>query len=417
MSIFLDALRGITGQAAAVPAMRALILTFALVGCVAWIRRRPFLSVSCLWLGGLVGLGFRLLPIVSPLGLGTDPEVSRSWAQAGVNALAEPSGEGFVWGTMSAGSFLATLASAGIPLDLVHVAPQFFVLLGLTVLALLPFGHFQNRTTGAFAAALTLSGGGWPGALPYGAMLRWPFSIVIIIGLFGLGKIERIRPIFHRHRLHSASLAIGASSLAQAFSGDGESSFLAALFLGVAGLCLASPTRALLRRTLASAWAARRVEALTLLCVFAGGGVFWWDPARTIPGYDEATDANEALLRPMAWIRENVPRKSVIVASPEYSAAVAALGGRRVLLPPATTEPNPPLPEPFRRARLFDSARQGRPIARLAEAFSATHLFLGPGEQNPADGEEPAPTGELRLHLALVYQDAKDFRIFQFVKK
>ncbi len=92
MSVFLDAARGITGEAAVVFAMRALVFLFALFACVAWIRRGPLVSVFCLWLGALVGLGFRLVPIVSPLGLGTDPEATKSWAQAGVNALAEANG-------------------------------------------------------------------------------------------------------------------------------------------------------------------------------------------------------------------------------------------------------------------------------------------------------------------------------------
>ena len=75
------------------------------------------------------------------------------------------------------------------------------------------------------------------------------------------------------------------------------------------------------------------------------------------------------------------------------------------------------LEEPFRRARLTESTLRGEPIARLADAFSATHLFLGPGETTPVAVAGTDPGDEPRLSLVLVYQDAEGFRVFRLAKK
>jgi hypothetical protein len=120
----------------------------------------------------------------------------------------------------------------------------------------------------------------------------------------------------------------------------------------------------------------------------------------------------------MNWIRRNVPESSVVLASPAYSAPIAALAGRRVLFPPLLEgDAHTAISEPFRRSRLAETTRRGRPVARLAEAFSVTHLFLGPGEPSPPAGAEASAGGEPRFGLVLEYQDAKDFRVFRLVKK
>jgi len=421
-SDLLSALREIATQEASILVLRALLFLSGVFAALSWVRRRPVLALLVASMGGLLGLGYWLVQIVSPLGFGTDPALTGAWAQAGVNALAEPSGSGFVWGTQPGLSLVSALASAGISIRLVVLAPQMATLLTLSLLILPPFGLLRSRTTAAFAASLALGGGLWPGVAPYGPVLLRPSALVVSGALLGvvlvLGQRRRVRKASNRSRLGVAVAFITAAALDRALGGGAQPSVSAALLLSGTTLILASPLRAALRHILPSAARARRAEALVLLCVFGGSGLLWWDPPRSVAGFDEARDGNAGLLRPMDWIRRNVPPDRVVLASPEYSAAIAAFAGRRVLFSPsAGPEAQASLPEPFRRARLFESARLGQPIARLADAFSVTHLFLGPGEASPPARGEASSTDEPRLQLFLVYEDVEDFRIFRLAKK
>jgi hypothetical protein len=418
----LSALRDVLSQDASIPALRALLFLLGVFAALAWARRRPLLALLFLSMGGTLGLGYWLVQVVSPLGYGTDPALTRVWAQAGVNAMAEPKGSGFVWGTEPGFSLVPALASVGIPIRLVFLAPQLAAGLALCLLALAPFGFLRNRTSAAFAGSLALGGGLWPGVAPYGSILLRPAALVGSLALLGLllplAQVGRVRRAFHRSRLGLAVTLIAAATLDRALGGGEESGVSAALLLSGATFVLALPLRAALRNTLSTAAMARRAEALLLLCAFGGSGLLWWDPPRTTAGFDEARDRNEGLARPLDWIRRNVPPTSVVLASPEYGAAVAMYGGRRVLFSTShEPEDQTLLPQPFRRTRLVESARLGRPIARLAEAFSVTHFFLGPGEASPPLGVDAPSTDEERLELVLVYEDVQDFRIFRLAKK
>jgi hypothetical protein len=190
----------------------------------------------------------------------------------------------------------------------------------------------------------------------------------------------------------------------------------AALLFVLATILLASSVRGLLRRICPPLVPPRLAEALVILGAFAGSGLLWWNPPSGVAGFSEVRNQAVALRKPMEWISQNVPPGSVVLSTPAYSASIAALAGRRVLFPPPM-DPAPPLPEPYRRSRLFESTLQGRPVARLAEAFSATHLFLGPGEPTPPVGTGTEPEDEPRLQLVPVYEDARDFRVFLLARK
>ena len=418
----LDDIRLIAEQGASITALRVCLLLFAVAASLAWSRRRPFLALLTVSIGGFLALGYWLVQIEVPLGFGTDSASTRDWAQAGVNAYAEPKGLGFVWGREPERSLVSTLALSGIPMRLLYRLPQFAAVLALGLAILSPFAFLKSRTTAGLAAALALGGGLWPGVAPYGALLLRPSALVfacvllaVLLALSGLGKVRRE---FRRARLGVSILLLAAASLDRAVSGGAEPGPLAALLLIAATIALTSPVRAALRRALRSLDRARRAEAVLLLCVFGGSGLFWWDALSSVRGFGESRDGNAGLQRPMEWIRRNVPPGSVVLASPAYSAPIAAFGGRRVLFPPPSeTGAQEALGEPFRRARLAETARRGQPVARLAEAFSVTHLFLGPGEASPPMMTEGAPTDEPRLGLVLVYEDAEDFRVFRLVKK
>ena len=409
----------IATQEASIPALRACVFLFGTCAAFAWGRRKPLVAVLAAWAGGFLGLSYWLLQIETPLGLETDPALTRAWAQAGVNAGADTAGSSFVWGMDPEVSLVSTLASIGIPIQVVHLTPQVAAVLALVLLTLLPFGLGRNRTTASLSACLALGGGLWPGVSPYGSILLRPSTLLVAVVLAALllvaARARAVRKAVHRNRL-GLSVGLGiAAVLDRAWAGGSEAPATAALFLCAATLLLTPPLRAGLRKVASSR--APHLEALVLLCVFAGSGLLWWDPPRSVAGFDQARDENAALLNPLSWVKQHVPGRSVVLASPAYSGPIAALSGRRVLFPPREEAGNePPLREPFRRARLNESVRQGQPLERLAEAFSVTHLFLGPGEATP-HLEEAAPEDEPRLALVLVYQDAKDFRIFRLAKK
>jgi len=420
MPDLLEGWRGLAAQEALIPALRACLLLFGLLAAGFWLKRRPVSALLVLALGGLIGLGYWLGQIVTPFGSGTDALLIGQWAQAGVNALAEPGNGGYVRGTPSETSLVANLASVGIPLKVVFATPQIAAFFCLVLLALGPLLLIRNRTSAAFAGALALGGGLWPGLAPYGGVLQRPAvflgaSAVTLMGVW-LARGRRVRQRVRRRRFEMTLGLIGLAVLGQAWSGGGEPGLIPALSLAFASIILATWSRPVLRCHFAgSPSSARAAEAAVLLCAFGGSGLYWWNPPKTLPAFIEAREGGTTLQKPLDWIKDNVPPASVVLASPAYSAPIATLAGRRVLFPPPGD--GRAVPEPFRRARLYESSRKGEPIARLAEAFSVTHLFLGPGEATASAPASEGPVGEPRLRMILVYQDAKDFRIFRLATK
>jgi len=416
-------LRTVLDQAAAVPALRASLFLLAILAGLSWARRRP--GAALLWLtgGGLVALAFWLNQIVVPFGLATDTHLRELWCQVGVNAAGPDAEGGFVVGIPAQESILSTLALAGVPRTALVAFPQGAVLACLGVLIALPLSLERSRTTALFAAALSLGGGVWPGAAPFGATLQKPAEFVLVAAALSLLLVVLRSSSSLRHRRSRAKgriclILIPLAALVQAW-GQAGATLVASLLLVTASVLLASLLRTMLRLASGSAARARNREACLLLLVFSGSGLFWWDPVASVHGFDEARDDDAALLRPMEWLRDNTPATSAILASPDYSAPIAALAGRRVVFPPPPLGENgeDPLPEPFRRNRLRASAAEGRPIARLVQAFSVTHLFLGPGEPDPGPGGGGAGETEPTLRLVRVYVDAKDFRVFAFTTK
>jgi hypothetical protein len=418
----LNSLRGIVGQEASIPGLRAALFLFAALAALAWVRRRPFVSLLALCLGGSLGLGYWLVQIVSPLGFGTDPTLTLEWAQAGVSAGAGPRGTGVVSGTDPQVSLISLLANAGIPFEDLVFVPAAAAFLTFGLLILLPFVFSRNRATAALAASLAASGGLWPGIAPYGSILLRPSALlgactVVLLLLLAARRVAVSRAL-HRSRLAASIALVGAATLDRALGGGAEPGAFSALAHCAAAIILASPLRAALRSFVPAPLSRRRAEGFLLLCVLGGSGLVWWDPPTSVRGFNAARDENKALRQPMAWIRSNVPADSVVLASPLYSASIAAFAGRRVLfLPSVDSGTQTSLPEPFRRARLAESARRGRPLARLAESFGVTHLFLGPGEPGPPLVTDAPSDGETVMALVPEYRDLRDFRVFRLVKK
>jgi hypothetical protein len=250
-------------------------------------------------------------------------------------------------------------------------------------------------------------------------MVRDPAALfglaAIFVAIAASARVRGARRRFHQSRLVVAPGLIALAVLSQAWNGGAEAGAVASLSLALASIALAPALRAAARLLSPSPSSARSMEALILLGAFTGSGAFWWNPAETVPGFVESRDGAGKLRTALRWVERNVPPGEVVLASPGYSAQVAAFGAHRVLFPPggATSAG----PEPFRRSRLYASVLEGRPIARLAEAFSVTHLFLGPGEPQPPEPAAGPPPEEPRQSLVLVYHDAEDFRVFRLANK
>ena len=416
----LGAFRSTLAQDASIPALRAILFLVGTFAAFAWLRGARRLALSLIMAGGFFSLSFWFVQIRAPFGFGTDAELTREWAQAGVNAAGGTRGAGFVWGTDAEASLIAALASAGLPPGFVFALPQMSALVSLLAFGLLPGMIIRSRTGAAFAGSLAAVGGLWPGTSLYEALLFRPSLLAALLIVGGgaalLARFRRWRGRFNRSRLGVAVALIATAGLHRAAVGGAESGATTAFLLVAASITLASPIRALLRRAAGSQARARRLEAFGLLAIFTGSSVFWFDPPATLSGFPESRSTTSALLRPLQWIAENVPPDEAILASAPYSASIAAFGRRRVLFPGTGDEGRTEsLKEPFRRARLMESTRRGQPVERLARAFSITHYFLGPGEETPPESKEADE--EPTLRLVLVYQDAEDFRIFRLAKK
>ncbi len=411
----LDELRGVAGQQAALPALRVTLFAFGLIGAFAWSRRAYRAAFVATATGAFVGLLFWLLQMATPLGLGTDSGLSGEWAQAGVNAGTRLSTMGYVFGTEPSVSLPGSLAAAGFPTSAVFLLPQLGVVIGLALFLLLPWICFRNRRTSSFAACLLAGGGLWPSIAPYDGLLTSPsqiWAIVAAVLIFAGGT--RSHAARRWLRLRRAGISGTLVALAATGAAAGATLLSAILFI-LATTMLAPMVRLLLRVLADSGDLTRRLEAALIALTFAGSGVLWWNPNHTTAGFTESRDVSSALKRPMNWIAANVENDGVILASPLYSASIAALGGRRVIFPiPSSFEG--PLPQRARRARLYESVLNGRPAGHLVEAFSVSHLLLGPGDLSPTVGQTDNDA-EVPFSLVLVYVDAEDFRIFRLAKK
>ena len=410
----------IAAQPSSIAGLRAGLFLFALLGALAWHHRRPQLSLLLFLAGTLAGTGFWLIQINGPLGLSTDVERTRQWAQAGVNGRGLEPGSGFVLGIPGERSLVSALSSLGVPLSATHAVPQAAVLVLLLLMIATPQFLLARPSTRAFAGILALAGGLWPGFEIYGSALRAPARTLVMATLLAFAVVVRARPGARRlvKRFRSpivmSLLALGAFAVALPSEWPDPWSPLITV---CAGLLVASPARAATRQ-LSSPRTASSWEAAALFFIFCGSGIFWWDPVATVDGFAEARSRSDAIRRPMEWIDVNVQKRDIVLASPEYSATIAAIGRHRVLFPPPTRDGTAlALPEPFRRARLMESARKGRPIAALATSFDATHFLLGPGEPAPPTETAADSSDETAFGLQLVYHDVKDFRIFRFTKK
>jgi hypothetical protein len=143
--------------------------------------------------------------------------------------------------------------------------------------------------------------------------------------------------------------------------------------------------------------------------VLAGGYLAWWDPPRTDEiAKDSLEPVPEALVAATEWIRRETPRDAVVLADPQYAAAVSVLGGRRVLRAPGLVV----APDEERRIRLQRAVLAGRAPAALLKRYGLRYLFIAPGQFRENGIEQPEDLDRI-AGLRLAYASPKGIRVYE----
>jgi hypothetical protein len=397
---------------------------FSLIGAAGllWSRRRWGSAAALLLLAQCLALSFWTLQLRNPVGLDRNPTVQAFWARVAVAHTGGDSRLGYVIGTAESPSLMTWLAAGGVPSAALQGlslwTPILFVLALAAASGLVQGSRSRRLMTLALAGTSAPLWGfvGDPSAL---ALLHPESVLGSLLALVILLIPFTVFPHWRRP-LGLAAMMAGSLFLGWALSAESTGfpwycgPWLALSLAPVFALLFVPPIR-----TMAAAIGSPRmrrtaVEAVFLVSVSGGSSWFWWEPPRTVVGFEDASTLNPAFLAPLDWISNGTGKDATIAADPAYAALISAITGRSALLPfgrlPST------LDQPLRRARLLESLRQGRPDAALAERFGVTHFLVGPGERDPpVPGIQDQVPTERPLSLRRVYADAKDFRIFELV--
>jgi hypothetical protein len=141
----------------------------------------------------------------------------------------------------------------------------------------------------------------------------------------------------------------------------------------------------------------------------AGGVLAWWDPPRIDPIAKASLEPiPPALADAMDWMRAHTDPQASVLAQDDYAAAVAVLGGRRVLRAPSLVVPV----DDERRLRLERGLFADQPPAALLQRYAVRYVFLAPGQFREYGIEEPEDlerTGIART----IYANEKGMRLYE----
>jgi hypothetical protein len=406
------------------PALRWLLLGLLCLAGWMWFRRRFGLSSLLFLIAQSGALLFWIVQLHSPIGLDRTPATQEFWARIAVAHETGDPRSAYVAGNRGEATLLTRLAAGGLNAGTMET---FFAFAPIALVLAFSFtgfcvaGSWPRRCLTAALASTSAPLWGLAVDLPAEALVRPSAALIAAFTIGLLAAATWAAPRARRPAWLALVTLVGLVAgdvLSRGVPGS-RASLLQWLFL--ASVPLAALFLVPLTRTAAQALGRTRsrrgaLEALLLVSVGASSSWFWWEPARTVPGFDEARSLTRAIDAPMDWIRTSAPKGATIASSPGYSALISAKSGRRALMP---TVPDPSLTQPYRREKLLASLQRDQPDASLAESFGVTHLFLGPGESDPAspakarEGSEPAS----RLQLRQVFRDANDFRIYELIPR
>jgi hypothetical protein len=148
--------------------------------------------------------------------------------------------------------------------------------------------------------------------------------------------------------------------------------------------------------------------ALLFAVAVPGSFLAWWDPPRLDPvAKASLAPLSPNLLAPMDWIRRETPPESVFIANEDYSAAVAALAGRRVLRAPLLAEAQ----DDERRQRTERLIVSGTNPAQLRARYRVSHVLVAPGDFR-AHGLGAPEDLEAHAGFRRLYRDAEGLRVY-----
>ncbi len=397
------------------------VLRWALLGllCLSgwiWFRRRFGLASLLFLITQVAALQFWMIQLHAPLGLDRAPAAQEFWARIAVAHTTGDPRAGYVVGTSGDATLLTRLAAGGLgarTMEGLLAGAPIGLVLALSLAVFCVAGSWPRRCLGAALASTSAPLWGLAIDLPEAALARPAAALIAAVVIGFLVMVSCAAP--RGRRPAWLTLLIVCGLVAGSFlSGDvpgGGASTLDWLFLAstpLAALFLVPVARTAAQAAGGSRSRRTALEALLLVAVGAGSSWFWWEPARTVPGFEEARSPARALDAPLDWVGISAPAEATLASSPGYSALISAKTGRRALMP---VVPDRLLPQPYRREKLLASFRSGQPDASLARSFGVTHLFLGPGESDPAS--PPDSPAQLRQ----VYRDANDFRIYELIPR
>jgi len=197
----------------------------------------------------------------------------------------------------------------------------------------------------------------------------------------------------------------------------GHASFRLGLLLAASGPVLEAAARAgewLSRASARLAGPSSQVGlAAVLVAVLPGSFLAWWDPLRGDPVAAASVDPLSPVVRRAAdWIRRETPPESVFVASSEYAAHVAVLGGRRLLRAPGLLAPS----DDTARRRAERLVLSGRDAEPLGSRYRLTHVFVAPGDFRDRGIARPEDL-DSNPCLRLRYADEEGLRVYEIVRR
>jgi len=389
------------------PALRWLLL--GLLGLSGWLWSRRRFGVSSLLF--LVAHGGALLfwtaQLHTPIGLDRVPAAQESWARIAVAHETRDPGSGYVVGSQGEASLGTRLAAAGLDagrVEALFCAAPLVLILAFSFTGFWVCGSWPRRCLTAALASTAAPLWGLAVDVPAAALTR-PAAALIAAVLIGLLVAASCAVPQGRRPAWLALVTVCGLVAGDALSGGvpgGRVPSIEWLFLASAPLAalFLVPVMRTAAQALGRTRSGRTVrEALLLVSVGAGSSWFWWEPARTVPDFDEARSPIRATDAPLDWISRSAPPGATIASSPGYAALISAKTGRLALMP---VVPDRLLTQPYRRERLLSSLQSGQPDLSLARSFGVTHFFLGPGESDPAS---PG--------LRQVFRDENNFRIYE----
>jgi hypothetical protein len=251
----------------------------------------------------------------------------------------------------------------------------------------------DGLAAGSALLALTLDQGLW---LPLGwfGLLRRPDEAARVLALAGAIVI-----------LLASVPAVAADPWA------GHALYRVGLLLAAAAplsdICTAVGDRLSRRVRLGEIPPGRLGTAALVIALVPGSFLVWWDPSRL----DVVAAGSLPRIRPevvsaVEWIRANTPPGSVIVASPTHAAAVASLGGRRVLRAPTLAVPE----DDADRRQAEERLLFGNVTNRLVKKYGVSHVLLARGDF----GEYwlGVETLDSRGPFRVVYRDGASVSVF-----